>query len=93
MNGTIIGLIVIGVVGGVVARALVPGTGAMGFSEKIVLSIAGSLVGGLLGRVLLHHGRGFTQPSSWIGSVIGSVIVLLVYLQVQQRRARPLPGG
>ena len=86
MVGTILGLIVIGVVGGFVARAIVPGTGAMSTSEKILLSIAGSVVGGLLGRVLLHHGRGFAQPSSWIGSIIGSIIVLSVHLQVQRRR-------
>jgi len=84
--GTIVGMIIIGVVGGVIARAIVPGTGAMSTSEKIVLSVAGSLVGGLLGRVLLHHGRGFTQPSSWIGSIIGSIIVISIYLQVQRRR-------
>lgn len=89
MLGTIIGLIIIGVVGGFLARAIVPGTGGMHTSEKILLSIAGSFVGGLLGRVLLHHGRGFAQPSSWIGSIIGSVIVLSVYLHVQHRRDRP----
>jgi uncharacterized membrane protein YeaQ/YmgE (transglycosylase-associated protein family) len=84
--GTIIGLIVIGAVGGFVARTILPGTGAMSTSEKILLSMAGSVVGGLLGRALLHHGRGFTQPSSWIGSIIGSVIVVSIYLQVQHRR-------
>jgi uncharacterized membrane protein YeaQ/YmgE (transglycosylase-associated protein family) len=85
--GTIIGIILIGTVGGVVARAIVPGSRTMSTSQKILLTIAGSVVGGLLGRILLHHGRGFTQPSSWIGSIIGSIIVLTVYFQVQQRRA------
>ncbi len=85
MLGTIIGLIVIGAVGGFVARTILPGTGAMSTSEKVLLSMAGSVVGGLLGRVLLHHGRGFTQPSSWIGSIIGSVIVVSIYLQVLHR--------
>jgi hypothetical protein len=32
---------------------------------------------------VFHHGRGFLQVTSWIGSVI----VLLVYMRVQQRRA------
>jgi len=32
------------------------------------------------------HGSGFIQPSSSIGSIIGAVIVLLVYLTVQRRR-------
>jgi uncharacterized membrane protein YeaQ/YmgE (transglycosylase-associated protein family) len=84
--GTFIGVIVIGAVGGVVARNIVRGGRTMNTSHKVVLTIAGSVLGGLLGRVLLHHGRGFTQPSSWIGSIIGSIIVVSIYLQVQQRR-------
>ncbi len=87
MLGTIIGLLVIGVVAGFVARAIVPGAQAMSVSEKILLGIAGSFVGGLLARVVFHHPRGFVQASSWVGAVIGSVIVLLIYQQVQQRRA------
>jgi len=54
--------------------------------QTILLGIVGSFVGGFLGRLLFHHGHGFVQTSSWIGSVIGSIIVLLVYLQVQKRR-------
>jgi uncharacterized membrane protein YeaQ/YmgE (transglycosylase-associated protein family) len=85
--GTIIGLIIIGLVAGFVARALVPGKQSMSIAETILLGVVGSFVGGFLGRLLFHHGHGFVQTSSWIGSIIGSVIVLLVYLQVQQRRA------
>jgi uncharacterized membrane protein YeaQ/YmgE (transglycosylase-associated protein family) len=85
--GTIIGLIVIGVVAAFIARAIVPGAQLMSSSEKVALGIAGSFVGGLGGRILLHHGRGFVQLSSWIGSIIGSLIVLTIYMHVQQRRA------
>ena len=87
MLGTIIGLIIIGVGAGFIARSLVPGAQLMSISQKILLGIAGSFVGGLLGHLLFHHGRGFLQATSWIGSIIGSVIVLLVYMHVQQRRA------
>ena len=62
------------------------GSGAMSLSEKIGLGMAGSVLGGLLGRVLLHHGRGFVRLSSWIGSIVGSIVVVSIYLQVQQRR-------
>jgi uncharacterized membrane protein YeaQ/YmgE (transglycosylase-associated protein family) len=84
--GTIIGLIIIGLIAGFIARALVPGRQSMSILETIVLGIVGSFVGGFLGRLLFHHGHGFVQTSSWIGSIIGSVIVLLIYLQVQKRR-------
>jgi uncharacterized membrane protein YeaQ/YmgE (transglycosylase-associated protein family) len=85
--GTVIGLIIIGVVAGFIARSIVPGAQLMALSQKIMLGIAGSFVGGLLARLVFHHGRGFLQVTSWIGAIVGSVIVLLVYMQVQQRRA------
>lgn len=88
MLGTIIGLIIIGVVAAFIARAIVPGAQLMSISEKVALGIAGSFAGGLGGRILLHHGRGFVQVSSWIGSIIGSLVVLTIYMHVQQRRAR-----
>jgi uncharacterized membrane protein YeaQ/YmgE (transglycosylase-associated protein family) len=78
--GTVVGLIIIGVVAGFVARSLVPGAQLISLWHKIVLGIAGSFVGGLLGRLVFHHGRGFLQVTSWIGAILGSVIVLLVYM-------------
>lgn len=86
MLGTIIGLIIIGLVAGFIARALVPGQQSMSVVATILLGIVGSFVGGFLGRLLFHHGSGFVQPSSWIGSIIGAVIVLLIYLQIQGRQ-------
>ncbi len=86
MLGTIIGLIIIGLVAGFIARALVPGRQSMSVVATILLGIVGSFVGGFLGRLLFHHGSGFVQPSSWIGSIIGAVIVLLIYLQIQGRQ-------
>jgi uncharacterized membrane protein YeaQ/YmgE (transglycosylase-associated protein family) len=85
MFGTIVGLIVIGLVAGFIARAIVPGRQSMGVLETIVLGIVGSFVGGFLGRLIFHHGSGFVQTSSWIGSIIGSIIVLLVYMRIRGR--------
>ena len=87
MFGSIVGLIIIGIVAGFIARAVVPGGRLMSVSEKILLGIAGSFLGGLLVRVVLHEPRGFVQLSSWIGSIVGAVIVLLIYTRVQERRA------
>jgi uncharacterized membrane protein YeaQ/YmgE (transglycosylase-associated protein family) len=87
MLGTIIGLIIIGFFAGFIARALVPGKQSMSIVQTILLGVVGSFVGGFLGRLLFHHGSGFVQTSSWIGSIIGAVIALLIYVQVEQRRA------
>ena len=46
----------------------------------------GGLVRGFLGRLLFHHGGGFVQTSSWIGSIVGAIIALLIYMQLEQRR-------
>ena len=86
MLGTIVGLIIIGFVAGFIARALVPGKQSMSIVQTIILGIVGSFIGGFLGRLLFHHGGGFIQTSSWIGSIIGAVIALLIYMQFQQRR-------
>ena len=86
MLGTIIGLIVIGLVAGFIARALVPGRQSMGILSTILLGIVGSFIGGFLGRILFGRGESLVQPSSWIGSIIGAVIALVIYLQIAKRR-------
>lgn len=94
MIGTIIGLIVIGLIAGFIARALIPGRQSMSVLQTILLGIVGSFVGGFLGRILFGRGDGFVQPSSWIGSTIGAVIVLLVYLLIKRRSpAEPTTAG
>ena len=85
MIGTILGLIVIGLVAGFIARALVPGEQSMSVLQTILLGIVGSFVGGFLGRLLFGSGDSLVQPSSWIGSIIGAVIVLVIYIKVKGR--------
>jgi uncharacterized membrane protein YeaQ/YmgE (transglycosylase-associated protein family) len=81
MIGFIIFLLVIGLVAGFIARALVPGRDAMGIGGTILLGIVGSFVGGFLGYVLFGRDAedGALQPSRIIGSIVGAIIALLVY--------------
>ena len=55
----------------------------------ILIGIIGSFVGGFLGYLIFHKDSqdGFFQPSGIIGSVIGAVIVLLVWMRVGARRS------
>ncbi|WP_369053172.1 MULTISPECIES: GlsB/YeaQ/YmgE family stress response membrane protein [Kineococcus] len=85
MLGTIIGLLVIGLVAGFLARAIVPGKQSMGIGGTILLGVVGSFIGGFLGRVLFGSGDSFVQPSSWIGSIIGAIIALLIWTRVGGR--------
>lgn len=88
MLGLILTILVVGLVAGALARLLVPGRQRMSIAMTIVLGVVGSFVGGLLGYLLFHHDAsgGLLQPAGLLGSVIGSVIVLLVWTRVGARR-------
>ena len=88
MIGFIVYLVVIGLIAGFLARALVPGKDSMSIGATIVLGIVGSFIGGFLGYVLTHHNAkdGAFQASGIIGSVIGAIIALLVYRAANGRR-------
>ncbi|MGW4058568.1 GlsB/YeaQ/YmgE family stress response membrane protein [Amycolatopsis sp. NPDC004747] len=88
MFWTILGWILFGLIAGFIARALVPGKDDIGLLRTIVLGIVGSVVGGFLFGLLTVGIRGF-QPAGWIGSVIGAVIVLVIYNKVTGRKTRP----
>jgi uncharacterized membrane protein YeaQ/YmgE (transglycosylase-associated protein family) len=88
MLGFILMLILIGLIAGFVARAVVPGDDSMSIGATIALGIVGSFVGGFLADVLFRSegedaGLG---PAGIIGSIIGAIIVLLVYNAVTGRR-------
>ena len=87
MLGFILIMLVLGLVAGFLARAIVPGNDSMGIGPTIVLGIVGSFIGGFLGYLLFHKdgGQGALQPSGIIGSVIGAIIALLVWRQVGHR--------
>ena len=60
MIGFILGLLIVGLIAGALARFLVPGRDPMGIGATILLGIVGSIVGGIVGRVLFHNdGGGF----------------------------------
>lgn len=87
MIGFLISLIVVGLIAGFIARALVPGRDAMGIGATILLGIVGSFVGGFLGWLLFGSDldEGALQASGIIGSIIGAIIALLVYRAVGSR--------
>jgi len=80
----VIWFLLIGLVAGFIARALVPGPDPMGWLGTMVLGIVGSLVGGTL-AALLFGGTLALSAAGIIGSIIGAIIVLVVWRQVGGR--------
>jgi uncharacterized membrane protein YeaQ/YmgE (transglycosylase-associated protein family) len=85
MLGFIIFLLVVGLVAGFLARALVPGRDPMTVGETLLLGIIGSFVGGFLGWAIFGKDfeEGALQASGLIGSIIGAVLALLVWRAVR----------
>jgi uncharacterized membrane protein YeaQ/YmgE (transglycosylase-associated protein family) len=76
---SIIWFIVVGLVAGLLARALMPGRQSMGLVATMLLGIVGSFVGGFIGSLFSRNRSVFDlQPSGIIMSVVGSIVVLLL---------------
>lgn len=76
---SIIWFIVVGLVAGLLARALMPGRQSMGLVATMLLGIVGSFVGGFIGALFSPNRRVFDlNPSGLIMSVVGSIVVLLL---------------
>jgi uncharacterized membrane protein YeaQ/YmgE (transglycosylase-associated protein family) len=77
--------ILFGLVIGVIAKLLMPGRDPGGFFVTILLGIAGSFVGGLIGRALGLYQPG-QRTAGWILSIIGAIVLLLIYRLIVRRR-------
>ena len=80
----IIGTIIIGFFAGLIARFLKPGDDSMGFIMTTILGIVGSLAATYLGQALGLYQAG--QPASFIGAVIGAILVLVIYGLVTKKK-------
>jgi uncharacterized membrane protein YeaQ/YmgE (transglycosylase-associated protein family) len=85
--GSIIGMIIIGLIAGAIAKLIMPGKDPGGIVVTILLGIAGSFVGGFLFNSLLGRGDN-DSTSGLIGSVIGALILLFLYRMFVGRRSR-----
>ncbi|HCI76104.1 MULTISPECIES: GlsB/YeaQ/YmgE family stress response membrane protein [Psychrobacter] len=77
-------MIIVGLVAGLLARAIKPGSDPMGWIMTIVLGIVGALLGGFLaGLIGINADGGFT---GLIFSVIGAIILLFIYEMIMSKR-------
>jgi uncharacterized membrane protein YeaQ/YmgE (transglycosylase-associated protein family) len=85
--GSLIWTLIIGLIVGAIARLLIPGreaisSGALGWLITAIIGIAGAFLGTFIARALW---RGDDYTAGWIMSVIGAVILLLIYRFIAAR--------
>ena len=84
----IIGWIILGLLAGVIAKAIMPGAERVGFILTTLLGIGGALLGGFLATIL---GFGdaideFFDFSTWAAAIIGALIILFAWNAIRGRR-------
>jgi uncharacterized membrane protein YeaQ/YmgE (transglycosylase-associated protein family) len=86
----IIAWIILGLVAGLLANALVPGRRSEGLILTCIIGIVGALLGGWLATKLFHiHSlHGFFNLSTWITAIVGAAVLLLVYHLITGRSSR-----
>jgi uncharacterized membrane protein YeaQ/YmgE (transglycosylase-associated protein family) len=77
-------MLIIGLIVGAVAKLLTPGKDPGGCLITMILGVVGAMVAGFLGRALGWYREG--EPVGFIASVIGAILVLLIYRMVTKRR-------
>jgi uncharacterized membrane protein YeaQ/YmgE (transglycosylase-associated protein family) len=83
--GALIWTLVIGLLIGAVAKLLVPGRDPGGCIITMLIGIAGSFVASYLGQALHWYEQG--QPAGFVASVIGAMLLLLLYRLIAPRRS------
>jgi len=84
----IIGWIVLGLIAGAIAKAIMPGKDPGGLFITLLLGVVGALLGGFIGSRLFDVGlENFWSIQTWLLAIVGSLIVLGIYRVVVGRRA------
>jgi uncharacterized membrane protein YeaQ/YmgE (transglycosylase-associated protein family) len=77
---SIIGWIVLGLIAGAIAKAILPGRQSGGWLVTLLLGIVGALLGGFLGSALFGVTLGsFFEIRTWLLAIGGALIVLLIW--------------
>lgn len=81
--------IILGLIAGLIARAILPGKQTSSILMTILLGVVGALLGGWLGSVLFSAPlEEFFSIQTWLLAIAGSVIVLWIYGAVRGRNGR-----
>jgi uncharacterized membrane protein YeaQ/YmgE (transglycosylase-associated protein family) len=84
----IIAFILLGLLAGWIAKALLPGDDPGGLIITTLIGVAGAILGGFLAAALFGADPmdEFFDISSWLTAIVGAMILLLIYRMVAGRR-------
>jgi uncharacterized membrane protein YeaQ/YmgE (transglycosylase-associated protein family) len=84
----IIAFIILGLIAGAIAKALMPGDDPGGFIVTTIIGVVGAILGGFLAQVLFNADPldEFFDISSWLTAIVGAIILLVIYRMVVGRR-------
>jgi uncharacterized membrane protein YeaQ/YmgE (transglycosylase-associated protein family) len=86
---TIIGWIILGLIAGAIAKAILPGRQRGGWIATLILGVVGALVGGFIGGQIFNIGlEDFFSIQTWLVAIAGSVLVLFIYGLVRRGSRR-----
>ncbi|MES5815849.1 GlsB/YeaQ/YmgE family stress response membrane protein [Pseudoxanthomonas sp. Soil82] len=83
-GGGIIWTVFIGLVAGLLARALKPGDDKLSLLWTIVLGIAGALLAWFIGGAVGWYAPG--EPAGFIASVVGAIVLLFLYGMLRKKK-------
>jgi uncharacterized membrane protein YeaQ/YmgE (transglycosylase-associated protein family) len=84
--GDLLVFLLVGLVVGIIARALMPGHDPIGILGTILVGCVGAVIGGYLWAALF----GETQGVEWIGSILMAVGLLWIYRRMTMGRTTTL---
>ena len=85
----ILAFLILGLIAGAIAKAILPGRQGGGWVITLVLGVVGAILGGWIGSLIFGGGLGnFFDLRTWLLSILGAVIVLLIYGAIAARRSR-----
>lgn len=84
----IIAFLILGLVAGLIAKALMPGDDGGGIFMTMLLGVVGAVVAGFAAGAIfdIDPMDNFFDVSTWVAAIIGSVVVLAVYRAVSGDR-------
>jgi uncharacterized membrane protein YeaQ/YmgE (transglycosylase-associated protein family) len=85
----LLAFLLLGLIAGAIAKAILPGRQGGGLLLTLLLGVVGAFLGGWLGALLFGGGLGdFFDLRTWMLSILGSIIVLLIFGAARGRRSR-----